>query len=174
MTITKCWLEEWGIPLDVWQKYNEYLNRHIEAVQEAGRKLGVDESQLATHDASKWDYEEFYGYAMHFFGGGAPNNFAHAWLHHIHHNPHHWEHWIFPNGFKGLENGCLEMPQQYILEMVADWQGAGYAMKGSWDISDWLVKNWDKIKLHPDSRLYLAEVLDGLGYKIMIPREAGS
>ena len=168
MRIAKCWLIDWGIPLEVGEKYNDYLNRHVDAVREAGEKLGVENWQLNIHDESKWDYKEFYGYAMHFFGGGAPNDFAKAWLHHIHHNPHHWEHWIFPNDFtmKGvdIENNCLQMPDKYVLEMVADWQGAGYAQSGSWDITAWLDKSLGRVRLHYKSMNYLEKVLKQIGY----------
>jgi len=168
MIITNQSLLQWGIPLEIGKNYNEYLNRHIDAVQTAGRVLAVPSEQLEIHDASKWTQAEFYGYAMHFYGGGAPDAFASAWLHHIHHNPHHWEHWIFPTPYtlKGadIEENCIQMPNNYVLEMVADWQGAGFAIHGSWDISEWLTKNLGKIRLHHQSKQYLMEILqnDGL------------
>lgn len=166
--IGNSWFDLWGVPLEIGRKYEAYLGRHIEAVREAGPKLGVPTEQLNVHDASKWEGEEFYGYAMHFFGGGAPDDFANAWLHHIHHNPHHWEHWIFPADFtmKGvnIERNCLQMPDEYVLEMVADWQGAGYAITGSWDITNWLDKNLGRVRLHSKSMAYLEKVLKKIGY----------
>lgn len=156
-------------PEEVELAYAESLKKHIQYVQEAGRKIGVPDWLLESHDNSQWGFPEFVGYAMHFHGGGAPDVFAIAWLHHIHHNPHHWQHWIFPDNFtpKGsreVENGVLQMSEIYALEMVADWMGASYAYTGSWDMTDWLGKNIPKIRVHSRTAEYLRQVLDSLGY----------
>jgi hypothetical protein len=149
-------------------EYTERLKRHIESVQVAGRKLGVPEDQLEAHDLSKYSEEEFPAYAMHFCGGGAPVEFAKAWLHHIHHNPHHWNHWLFADGYSpkdsNVENGRVEMPQHYAIEMVADWMGASFAYTGSWDMAMWLSKNTPRIKLHSKTIYYVTGVLDSMGY----------
>lgn len=144
------------------------LEQHISYVQEAGKRLGVNPSQLKIHDESKWSIEEFSAYAEHFFGGGAPDKFANAWLHHIHHNPHHWQHWIFPDGhtpkYSDVENGVVRMPDHYALEMVADWMGASMAYTGSWDMSEWLIEHIPKIRVHSKTAEYLIGVLDQHGY----------
>lgn len=159
---------DYDIPDDVAVAFADSLREHIAFVQEAGVKIGVPPIQIFLHDMSKWSREEFPGYAMHFKGGGVPDAFSLAWLHHIHHNPHHWQHWIFSDGFtpKGsaVESGCVEMPQNYALEMVADWMGASMAYTASWDMADWLWKNIPKIRVHSRTAAYLQEVLDGLGY----------
>jgi hypothetical protein len=160
------------LPKEVVDAYTESLNKHIAYVQEAGRKLGVPENLLECHDASKWRFPEFPGYAMHFHGGGAPDAFAIAWIHHIHHNPHHWQHWVFPDNFtpkgsKEVENGVLQMPEVYALEMVADWMGSSMAYTGSWDMTKWLHKNLHKVKLHSRTATYVREVLDDLGYEAL-------
>lgn len=158
----------YGINPTVGMAYLESLQLHIESVQQAAKMIGLPAHHVMNHDASKFSYDEFIGYAMHFKGGGSPNLFARAWLHHIHHNPHHWQHWIFPDGFTPkdsmVENGCIEMPRQYALEMVADWMGASYAYTGSWDMAEWLHKNTPKIKVHSKTAAYLTEVLDSMGY----------
>lgn len=124
-------IEHYGVDLDVANAYIESLNEHITYVREAGQKIGVHQVQLDTHDRSKWSEAEFPGYARHFKGGGAPDLFASAWLHHIHHNPHHWQHWIFSDGYapknSQVENGVVAMPNVYALEMIADWMGASRA-----------------------------------------------
>jgi hypothetical protein len=153
---------------DAAKAFYESLMKHITAVQEAGRLIGVPEVQLLIHDNSKFSDEEFPAYARHFHGGGDPDGFARAWLHHMNHNPHHWQHWMFPDGFtpKGsdVENGVVEMPQNYALEMVADWMGASMAYTGSWDMTEWLKKNMPKIKVHSKTAVYLRKVLADLGY----------
>jgi hypothetical protein len=116
-----------GVDETISKKYIRTLEDHIKYVQEAGKLIGANEDQLAFHDDSKWSEAEFPGYAMHFQGGGAAAEFSRAWLHHIHKNPHHWQHWIFPDNFipkdSKVENGAVEMPYCYALEMVADWMG---------------------------------------------------
>lgn len=157
-----------SIPKNVSDEYTGRLVTHIECVREAGAMIGVDRDLLAVHDASKWETVEFEGYALHFCGGGAPEQFALAWLHHIHHNPHHWQHWIFSDGYapKGsnAENGVVRMPDRYALEMIADWMGASKAYTGSWDMTEWLGKNIPKIRLHSQTAKLVREVLDHQGY----------
>lgn len=149
-------------------EFETSLQRHIAFVSEAAIQLNVSNAQIKIHDQSKWSEAEFPGYARHFHGGGAPDEFARAWLHHIHHNQHHWQYWIFPDFFtppgSSVENGVVEMPQKFALEMVADWMGASRAYTGSWDMAAWLETHIPKIRVHSQTAAYLREVLDGLGY----------
>lgn len=46
----------------------------------------------------------------------------------------------------------IEIPEKYLLEMLADWMGAGRAIKGFWDIEQWYKQNKFKIVLHPKTR----------------------
>ena len=157
--------------------YEERLNQHISFVREAGRKIGADEDLLRIHDASKWSSEEFDAYALYFARGAdaspvdasiVGDKFVKAWLHHIHHNPHHWQYWIFPDGYSPkdstVENGCVEMPACYALEMVADWMGASKAYTGSWDMTDWLCKNMARIRVHSNTAKLIRNILDQEGY----------
>lgn len=152
----------------VFAPYARQLAAHIAAVKEAGLKLGLSEEFLANHDNSKWGEEEFYVYAQHFFGGGSPILFARAWLHHIHNNPHHWQYWIFSDGYSpagsGLEDGVMEMPTMYALEMIADWQGSSLVYTGSWDMGLWLQGNMKKIRLHSRTATFVRGALSDLGY----------
>lgn len=157
-----------SVPTAVAAQYAVRLLEHISFVREAGAMIGADDNLLRIHDASKWEAEEFDGYAMHFCGGGAPDKFAEAWLHHIHRNPHHWQHWIFPDGYtpKGsdVEDGVVRMPDRFVMEMIADWMGASKAYTGSWDMTDWLCKNIPKIRLHSQTAKLVREILDHQGY----------
>ena len=156
-------------------EYTERLRQHIAYVREAGQRIGVEPALLDVHDFSKWGPEEFPAYAKYFcskqdvspvdaeFVSGA---FARAWLHHIHHNPHHWQHWIFPDNFSpensDVEKGVVEMPARYAKEMISDWMGASRIYTGSWDITDWLRANMGKIRVHSRTAKYLRDVLSGL------------
>lgn len=163
------------------EEYTTRLLSHIKYVQEAGRRIGVPDEQLKEHDASKFSVQEFQAYARYFFSRKnispvdsmfVENDFAFAWLHHIHNNPHHWQYWIFPDGFSprdsSLENGVMEMPKNYALEMVADWMGAGRAYTGSWDMTDWFSKNAGRIRVHSKTAEYLCTVLSREGMSDVI------
>lgn len=163
----------YGVEVAIAEAFAVSLDRHIMYVQEAARMLQVPKEQIKTHDQSKWSEDEFPGYAYYFHGhfrGGSAHvdEFAKAWLHHIHYNPHHWQHWIFPDGYSpdgsSVENGIVEMPKNFVLEMVADWMGASKTYTGIWDMKDWLQMNIPKIKVHSETAKYLREVLDDLGY----------
>lgn len=166
------WMGERGIDREVLEK--QYLNvmQHIEAVQEAGEKLGISAEQLSIHDLSKFSREEFGAYALHFQGGGAPKEFAFAWLHHLHANAHHPEHWRFsgeynPNGSDAVR-GCLPMPHHYLMENIADWMGASMVYAQTDDMTDWLAKNMGRMYYHPDSAASLRAELSNLGYKDVV------
>ena len=164
------------------KQYEIRLRTHIEAVREIGRSCGLPEAQLQAHDLSKWSEEEFDPYARYFIdikGGGSsevlptghvPPDMARAWLHHIHHNKHHWQHWIFPDTYNppgaNLENGVMEMPEKYALEMICDWHGASYAYTDSFNIQDWLLDNVTKIVVHSNTARYLEGKLTAMDYEL--------
>lgn len=155
-------MDYYGVDKHIAEQYTASLEKHIAFVVEAGKRIGVDPVQLKKHDLSKWSAEEFPAYANRFFGEPDETAFKYAWLHHLQHNPHHWNHWLLTNDEDGLE--ALEMPQNYALEMVADWMGASMAYTGSWDMSEWLSKNYPRMILHPNTRRYVSEVLVANGY----------
>lgn len=162
------WTKVRGIDVEILQKQYYNVIQHVEAVQEAGEKLGVSTDQLDIHDLSKFSREEFGAYALHFQGGGAPQEFACAWLHHIHTNPHHWQYWMFPDGYTprdtSVQNGVVEMPSHFALEMLADWIGASMVYARTDDMSGWLKSNLQKIALHTNTASYVRACLEELGY----------
>ncbi len=83
-----------------------------------------------------------------------------AWLHHIHYNPHHWQYWMLYE--EGDETGIklIEMPDNYIKEMIADWIGASIAITGKNDVMNWYQKNKDKIILHENTRYKVERLLE--------------
>jgi hypothetical protein len=156
--------------------YKNSLTDHLQYVREAGHKLGVPQIQIESHDLSKWDPAEFPHYARHFHGDkGDPEGFTKAWLHHIHKNPHHWQHWMFPDKHQmeggGIEeNGAIEMPENFVLEMVSDWEASSKVYTGSWDMTEWLSENLPKIhpNLHSKTWKTLKDILTKEGYGSVI------
>jgi hypothetical protein len=148
--------------MKVWFGYLKYVVKHRWLVLLAAIELGILWRGLV-HDLSKFSRAEWGPYKNWFFtdqgskfnGGFAwefgvneqyHKDFKQAWLHHIHVNPHHWEYWIIP----GKEE-CLEIPEVYCKEMVADWMGMSRA-RGKADCSAWYESQIEVIKLHPNSR----------------------
>jgi len=77
-------------------------------------------------------------------------------------NPHHWEYWVLSG--RSVEKP-MEMPEKFAREMVADWMAASRAYTGSWDMHRWLCKNWNKVKLHPNTREFVLELLKNSGHR---------
>lgn len=128
-------------------RYLKYVLKHKYFVFIAGRKLNLSIMQLLMHDLSKFSRAEWTPYADYFYGPRSSTRtqtaleklaFDKAWLHHQHCNPHHWQHYVLRED--SGKTKLLPMPMKYILEMVADWQGAGKAITGNWYIKDWYEK----------------------------------
>jgi hypothetical protein len=87
------------------------------------------EDNIIKHDMSKYGPEEFEGYGENFFGkdgtdiANAEEMFDIAWNHHQKHNPHHWEYWMLIDDNKVI---VLDMPIEYIIEMLCDWTAMSY------------------------------------------------
>ena len=129
------------------EKYTKYINNHIKAAQNA-YDMAIDAFKdifpdvyendddnskvrqlyinLAHHDDSKFDRNEFFYYAMKFFpvDGIDPESkrvndgFQIAWLHHVHNNAHHPAHWALVDDDSIM---VFDMPDIYIIEMLCDW-----------------------------------------------------
>ena len=124
--------------------------------------------RLLIHDLSKFGPNELTHYGRQFFGDRSdPLGFSMAWLHHQRMNNHHWEAWIpitghNRGGYKDMEP--LPMGTVYILEMVADWQGAGRAYEGKWPGSDWpwFTKNFGGMTLEDTTREIIRDIRESL------------
>lgn len=118
------------------------------------------------HDQSKGSPEEYEAYDNYFYGNNRSyavvNDFNRAWLQHIHNNPHHWQHWILINDEPGEGEIILEMPYNYILEMICDWWAFSFASGNLREIFSWYDAHKDYIKLHPTSRKNVEFILDTL------------
>lgn len=128
-------------------KYDIYLNLHRDNVRRAFEEhfLPFFEDELAPtiiddlkdqishHDESKESTEEYQPYVDRFYPDGTKsedvihNSFAYAWLHHLHNNPHHPQYWYLRNDTDHDEDRMLDIPFNYIVEMLCDW-GSFYYM----------------------------------------------
>lgn len=134
-------------------KYFSYVMRHKWFVFVAGYRLQVPILQLIIHDWSKFTRAEWFPYVAKFYGDHTNGDgdlvraeFRAAFRLHESRNPHHWQHWM-----KGPVPP-QEMPINYILEMIADWMGAGRAINGKWEVAEWYEANKNVIQLAPKTR----------------------
>lgn len=116
------------------------------------------------HDRSKYTPDEYAAYDAYFYGGNRSyavvQAFNYAWLHHIHNNPHHWQHWILTHD--DLEEGetILEMPHNFIIEMICDWWSFSWGTGNLHEIFSWYESHKAHIKLHPKTRVYVENALE--------------
>ena len=117
-------------------KYLWSLVRHKWFVFRAGLKTKAPLWRLVIHDWTKLLPWEFRHYNRQWYGDGQDaEGYARAWLHHQNHNPHHWEYWWSRDETHYTDLAkftCLDMPEHFIREMVADWMGACRAYTGHW------------------------------------------
>lgn len=84
--------------------------------------------QAFLHDLSKYSPVEFIPGAMYYQDGKrSPNNaqreaegVSTAWLHHKGRNKHHFEYWIDYSLGEGNPMSGMEMPVNYVVEMICD------------------------------------------------------
>ena len=87
--------------------------------------------------------------------------FEKAWHHHKQNNPHHPEYWLNPNRSGILD--VLPMPKIYVLEMIADWIGAGKTYGST--LEEWLPSNLHKFVWHRETANNVFSILLHLGIK---------
>ena len=89
---------------------------------EDGALMSLVAQNIAAHDMSKFQLKEYDAYDKYFYSNRTKEvekAFNYAWLHHIHANPHHWQYWVLKHDDEPEE--ALEMPVEYVYEMIADW-----------------------------------------------------
>lgn len=156
-------------------KYDQYLAQHKANVEKGFRWLqrnlpeltegsGAEHNIIFVHDQSKKNPDEYDAYDRYFYGGNRSysvvKNFRKAWLLHIHRNPHHWQYWVLINDDPEEGEICLEMPYEYIIEMFCDWWSFSWQKGNLFEIFVWYNEHGDYIKLHPDTRKIVEDILN--------------
>ena len=154
------------------EKYDEYLQQHIKGVRDAlGWMLeSLELPQFSEeckkgahllvlhHDETKRCLDEYEAYDSYFYGDKDEDDFNYAWLRHIHRNPHHWQHWVLVNDEDGIV--ALEMPEEYVLEMIADWWSFSWRSGNLREVFGWYESHKGKMILNPNTRELVESVLD--------------
>ena len=122
------------------------------------------------HDESKHSKEEYQAYDDYFYGGNKSyaivQNFKYAWLHHIHNNPHHWQHWVLINDDPEEGTIALEMPIEYVIEMICDWWSFSFKNGDLREIFDWYEKHKERMILHERTRKLVEYILSEIDKKL--------
>lgn len=122
------------------------------------------------HDRSKTKKDEYEAYDDYFYGGNKSyavvKNFKHAFLRHIHRNPHHWQHWVLIHDDPGEPIEVLDMPYNYIIEMICDWWSFSWSKKNLHEIFTWYDEHEACMKLSRNTRATVEEILDKMKKKL--------
>lgn len=118
------------------------------------------------HDKSKDEEDEYNAYDAYFYGNNRSykvvQDYQRAWLTHIHRNPHHWQYWILIHD--DMENGeletILEMPYDYIVEMICDWWAFSWANGNLYEIFNWYAEHSKFMKLAQRTRETVEDILN--------------
>lgn len=167
------------------KEYDKYLVEHRNGVREAFDWLkeniadifeyedeigNVGWNIIHSHDYSKNDPEEYEAYDAYFYGNRSfkvVQDFNKAWLRHIHHNPHHWQHWILIEDDPDENIVLIDMPHEYIIEMICDWWSFSFRSGNLTEIFEWYDKHSDYMKLSDKTRKIVEDILSRIKGKIV-------
>lgn len=122
------------------------------------------------HDQSKNDEDEYEAYDAYFYGNNRSyevvQNYQRAWLLHVHRNPHHWQYWVLINDDPKEGEIVLEMPYDYIIEMICDWWAFSWAKGNLKEIFTWYDEHSKYMKLAPNTRKIVIDILGQMKNKL--------
>ncbi len=134
-----------------------------EVLKPAGNYSDLSWQIEMAHDLSKDDLEEYGPYDRYFYGKNRSyevvNDFRYAWLRHIHLNPHHWQHWVLINDDPDECEIIMDMPYNYIVEMICDWWAFSWKAENLIEIFKWYDEHKDYIKLSDKTRGVVEDIL---------------
>ena len=154
-------------------EYDRYLEKHKANVANAYNWIRENLPELLkdnyehqicfAHDHSKNEQDEYEAYDAYFYGGNRSyevvTNFNKAWLNHIHRNPHHWQHWILINDEPNEGMVLMDIPYNYIVEMICDWWSFSWTKGSLTEIFDWYEQHKDHMKLSFKTRITVENIL---------------
>jgi len=159
-------------------EYDNYIHDHIANLKQGlewmernlpfldGEKLAEAMLNAEQHDESKYTKEEYDAYDAYFYGDHTrppevQAAFDKAWLHHIHNNPHHWQHWVLleDDPSIGSIGKALEMPLEYVYEMIADWWTFSWRNNNLMEVFSWYESHRNHIFMNIKTRAIVESVL---------------
>lgn len=155
-------------------QYDSYLERHKANVKKGFEWIREHipdilqgdfdyEWQIClNHDHSKTEPDEYEAYDAYFYGGNRSfdvvQNFNKAWLLHIHRNPHHWQHWVLINDEPNEGEIVIQMPINYIVEMICDWWAFSWSKGDLTEMFSWYEERKNYIKMHKNTRKTVEDI----------------
>ena len=166
------------------REYDIYLQNHKDNVRKGYEWIKVNlpellngltiddlDKQILNHDASKSEIDEYIAYDRYFYGNNRSyavmNDFNYAWLFHIHRNPHHWQYWVLINDNPNEGEIILDMPANYILEMICDWWAFSWNQGNLTEIFNWYNDHKDYMKLSKQTRIIVEDILDMISVELV-------
>lgn len=139
----------------------EWLQKNLPEVVDSIPNL---EWQIGSnHDQSKTKPDEYDAYDAYFYGGNRSykvvQDFNYAWLNHLHRNPHHWQYWILINDDPELGEIIMDMPGNYIIEMICDWWAFSWSSGNLYEIFKWYDAHKNYMKLSEKTRGAVENIL---------------
>lgn len=123
-----------------------------------------------SHDFSKNESDEYEAYDVYFYGGNRSyrvvQDFNYAWLRHIHRNPHHWQYWILINDDPDYGEIVMDMPYNYIIEMICDWWAFSWNKENLTEIFSWYDEHKYYMKLSNKTRTTVDDILRRIQMKL--------
>lgn len=160
------------------QQYDDYLFEHRynlklgldwfktympELFDSLGGDVDIEQQVVFAHDASKDGQDEYDAYDAYWYGKNRSfkvvEEYNYAWLHHKHNNPHHWQYWVLFNDESEEGLTILEMPMNYIIELLCDWWSFGWKEEDLYSTHKWYAERKDYIKFHPKTRKIVEGIL---------------
>lgn len=157
-------------------EYDRYLQQHRNNVKRGFEWLLTNLPTVLTgqpdaswqiifdHDSSKNNDDEYLAYDAYFYGNNrsyeVTEEFKRAWLLHIHRNPHHWQYWVLNNDDPNEGEVILDMPYNYIIEMICDWWSFSWQKGDLGEIFNWYDERSYYIKLSPKTRKTVEDILE--------------
>lgn len=163
-------------------QYDQYLVKHKENVKKGYEwfctylpELVKDVPNLEwqvcfAHDQSKSEPDEYEAYDAYFYGNNKSyqvmQDYRKAWLLHLHRNPHHWQHWILINDDPKEGEIVLDMPYNYILEMVCDWWAFSWQKGNLYEMFTWYDEHRKYMKLSDNTCKTVEDILNKIKQKL--------
>ena len=164
------------------REYDKFLEQHKENVRKGFEWFRENLPALienipnlewricVIHDQSKREPDEYYDYDKYFYGNDCSlevvREFNYAWLRHIHRNPHHWQYWVLINDDPDLGEIVMDMPINYIIEMICDWWAFSWSKGDLTEIFKWYDERKEYIKLSDKTRRILESILSMMKEKL--------
>ena len=159
------------------KQYDLYLEQHRSNVakgfywiQENIPELLIDipgvsyEHQICySHDYSKNESDEYEAYDAYFYGGNRSyqvvHDFRYSWLYHIHENQHYWQYWVLINDDPNEGEIILDMPYNYIIEMILDWWSFSWKSNNLYEIFSWYEEHKKTMILNENTKIIVESIL---------------